>query len=334
MNAGLVLAEQIKWWDALDSLRKARGKIDVEKGLQGARECSHPDALWLSSLFPAGVDVSRDRMCEVMEAQGDDARALFLRWKIGDRDSREQLVRAAEKGYAPAQAELSLYSGDETECFRLAQRASDQGDRDGVFQLAHCYMYSIGCRKEDRNKAMVLFERAAELQHAQAQVVFATCTYDTIDWRRFQWLALASARGDSHTFRREVVRALSAFLKGKLGRILHIVAPVIRRGLDASRRTLFGADVDGEKQVKKLLRVVALHDAMLVRAGRAVRCWSAVGLRCGLVKDVRVMIAKKAWEEVWLWASATEGAVHEVEVLLEEKQEWKEEEDVEYDWDV
>jgi hypothetical protein len=39
------LAEQMKWWDALDAFADELG---VEKGLQMARECRHSDAQWLA----------------------------------------------------------------------------------------------------------------------------------------------------------------------------------------------------------------------------------------------------------------------------------------------
>jgi hypothetical protein len=52
---------------------------------------------------------------------------------------------------------------------------------------------------------------------------------------------------------------------------------------------------------RTLGRVGELHAAMLGRARRAIDCWSVAALRCGVVKDVRVMIAKMAWAEAWRW---------------------------------
>jgi hypothetical protein len=79
MNAGVSVvdeAEQMKWWDAHDVLSED-DKLSVEqciaKALRMARECSHPDAQWLTSLFPEGcATVTRRRMHEVMLEQGDD----------------------------------------------------------------------------------------------------------------------------------------------------------------------------------------------------------------------------------------------------------------------
>jgi hypothetical protein len=79
MNAeGVELAEQIKWWDALDELLVRTSDAHIEKGLQMARECRHPDAQWLAALFPAGTAVTMQRLYAVMLEQGEDARALCL----------------------------------------------------------------------------------------------------------------------------------------------------------------------------------------------------------------------------------------------------------------
>jgi hypothetical protein len=47
-----------------------------------ARECQHPDALWLTALFPASAAVSSVRLNEAMLEQGEDPRALFFRWTV------------------------------------------------------------------------------------------------------------------------------------------------------------------------------------------------------------------------------------------------------------
>jgi hypothetical protein len=98
-----------------------------------------------------------------------------------------------------------------------------------------------------------------------------------------------------------VCRCLAAFEKGARPRVLHTVAPVIRKHLvvdtDADTWLVFG-DVTQEEIREPLLE---LDEAMLGRARLAIACWSVVGLRCGLVKDVRMLIAKTVWEEPWRW---------------------------------
>jgi hypothetical protein len=123
LGASVDRAEEIKWWDALDDLPNVEG---VEGALQMARESRHPDARWLESLFPAGERVSKGRMHEVMLEHNDDARAIFISYALVDEgDADGALWRAAEMGYAPAQAMLSACVAGE-QAFQLAQQAASQ----------------------------------------------------------------------------------------------------------------------------------------------------------------------------------------------------------------
>jgi hypothetical protein len=108
-GAGAAKADWIKWWDVLDMLRGMRCFVDASEALQMARDCQHPDAQWLVSLFPVGVDrVLTERLRQVVLEQGDDSRAVFL-WNLLARGmgSVVRLRRAAESGFAPAQAALA-----------------------------------------------------------------------------------------------------------------------------------------------------------------------------------------------------------------------------------
>jgi hypothetical protein len=102
-------------------------------------------------------------------------------------------------------------------------------------------------------------------------------------------------------FCRAARKLLPSFEKVENGRILHAVAPVIRRHCDVTRGEIFGHH-RSESQLLKLRRVLELHEAMLGRAARAIGCWGIVACRLGLVKDLRVMIAKMLWEEAWRWS--------------------------------
>jgi hypothetical protein len=50
---------------------------------------------------------------EVMREQTDDARAVYIAWRLGgEHDVHQDLQRAAEMGYAPAQAQLATLTED------------------------------------------------------------------------------------------------------------------------------------------------------------------------------------------------------------------------------
>jgi hypothetical protein len=300
-DKGLDKAELIKWWDALDVLDQ--DERDVEKALRMARECRHPDAVWLASLFPSGAAVTRQRMREVMREQGGDARALHLAWRLNvDRvEAPDLLERAAATGYAPAQADLSSDLRG-ARAFELAQLAAAQGSRRGMCELARCFRYGMGCAKDD-SRATELFLAAAELGDASAQWCYGEMAFGSSDWERFHWWSLAVARGcGKDSFLDDTVCLLPAFEGGQLGRILHVTAPVLRANLNVVEQEVFGTKI-GKEVWQRLLRVLELHEAMIYRARRAVMCWSMAGRRRGVVKDMRVMIAKMLWEEPWRWGS-------------------------------
>jgi TPR repeat protein len=297
-------AEEIKWADARDSVTEGR----IEQGLQMARECQHRDARWLASLFPVGVPVTAERMHEVMLQQGDDPRALFIAWRLDKGDS-SGLIRAAEAGYAPAQAELSFHlSGrsGEDEAFAWAQRSALQNDRDGLYQLGYRFEFGFGC-PEDESKAVEAFRLAAELEFREAQYRYGELAFGEHDWERYHWWIRAKGRAHRELLS-QVIRLLPLFERGEHGRILHIVGPVIANGLDAVGQW-FGIALP-EDEVAKLKRVIELHGAMLECARRAIDCWSMAARRIRVVKEMRAMIAKMLWEEPWQWGEK-ESARHE-----------------------
>jgi hypothetical protein len=142
--------------------------------------------------------------------------------------------------------------------------------------------------------------QGAELGHAPAQYLYAKLAYGERDWERFVWLGRAAARGAGDSFFPNAVEFVPLFERGECGRVLHSVGPLIAAHLDLANHSLFERNV-GESATLVYLRVVQLYEAMLERARRALVCWGVVGRRLGVAKDVRVVIAKMAWEEVWLW---------------------------------
>jgi hypothetical protein len=248
--------------------------------------------------------MTRNSVVQVLREQGEDPRALFLVWGLdhGSWSSFDLLHRAAEMGYAPAQAYLSMKASlPPEEIFCFASSASSQGDRDGLFQLAQCYLDGVGCAM-DRGKAKQLLQEAIALKHRGACFLFGREAFGEFDWERYHWWAVALSRGFCCPIMAYgILGCLPSFERGENGRILHVLAPVLAKYmLVVASPGLFdtGRHLDN---VRSFQRMIALHEAMLRRARPAIHCWSGVGMRCGLVKDVRVMIAKMLWEEPWRW---------------------------------
>jgi hypothetical protein len=265
-------AEQIKWWDALDVLLGSWRKVKIAKGLQMARECRHPDAQWLASLFPAHGDVpTQHDMTVVMLQQGPDPRDMHLAAKLRNLDSVALLRHAAARGYAPSQA---------------------------LYRLSFCFREGRGCVK-NLGRAVKLLRESALLEFPPARVHYGS-TFGELDWERYLWHGKAAKHGYNYPFRMALLRLLPLFEKRENGRVLFTVGPLIKANLSVAKCRVFGERFEVD-WMEKFQRVTALYGTMIGRARAAIACWSSVGRRCGVVKDIRVVIAKMAWGEVWRW---------------------------------
>jgi TPR repeat protein len=161
--------------------------------------------------------------------------------------------------------------------------------------LGTLYRHGIGC-ENDTVRAIELYKRAAELEVTPSEYWYGTLAFGEHDWQRYDFWGRSVLRG---TDRRNVCEAvldlLPLFERGELGRVLHTVTRLARHVVAAQPVWVSVSDMN------KYQRVVELHEAMLGRARRAIDCWSMASGRIGVVKDMRVMIAKMAWEEPWRW---------------------------------
>jgi hypothetical protein len=134
-----------------------------------------------------------------------------------------------------------------------------------------------------------------------AMLRYGEMAFGLHDWERYHWWGLAAAKGwRTHTFNCTVKGFCESFRKGESSRILHTVALVIRTHLDVTKKQVFGEELD-DADFSCFVDTLALHDAMLGRAKQAIFCWSVAGRRLGVAKDIRVLIAKMAWEKPWRW---------------------------------
>ncbi len=301
-------AELIKWWDALESICWS----DFEEALAMARECRHPDAQWLASLFPVCIAVrrTRKRVLEVLAAQGEDGRALFLAWIFG----ADTLNRAAQLSYPPAQTHYGRRksTNDPFCAFAWWQEAASQGDRAAMKLLGDCYYNGRGCKPKRRHipMAIALYKEAAELGYIHAQKSYGTVAFGAHDWERYYWWAKAlqrlEARGfKNYDFVEGLCELLLSFENGECGRIVFAVAPTLRVCLGDNEESMFEVTYR-PTQIEKLRRVIKWYEVILDRARRAMDCWSVVGRRLHLARDVRAVIAKIAWEEAWQWGEKRE----------------------------
>ncbi len=304
----------MQWWDALEVLRGSRevGR-NVEKGLRMARECSHPDAKWLCSLFSPGASepVLVADVWRVMEAQGeDDPRALHVLAGLFSNPhySRERirlLRRAAELGYAPAQAELSFCCPQEEE-LKWAKAAAAQGDRAGLAQLAWCLEKRRGC-ESDAAKVDALFLEAAELGDVGAMFAAGLYAFSECQWERYLWWGRAAARGCSRVlqdFHLGAKRQLKWYeAGGGSGRVIFELGAAYRGHVDVRGLVVFGERISKKKRAEVAQRCVDLHERWCRLARAAIECWLLVAARLGVVKDIRLLLARSLWESRSDWSS-------------------------------
>jgi TPR repeat protein len=171
----------------------------------------------------------------------------------------------------------------------------------GWFRLAGCYAAGSGV-EESLPKAIAAYKESAELDMVYAMFHYGKLAYEEKEWERYYWWSRALDLGFAYY---EVLPALlgmiPSFERGKCGRILFTVAPALR---GAVGHNVFSQHVVEQEQ-DRLQRFFALYDAARSRAKAAVDCWSVVARRCGVVKDVRVMIARQVWREAWKWAAVS-----------------------------
>ena len=108
-SAPIDLPTQLQYYEVRDTLLgRNYVKQDVKRALELATTCEHPEAQWLSKIF-AGKDVKTpEEAREVFLAHEPDARALCFAAVIVGPADHDRLRRAAEMGFAFAQAQFCL----------------------------------------------------------------------------------------------------------------------------------------------------------------------------------------------------------------------------------
>ncbi len=103
ISFGVPLLELFKWLEIRDTLLGNNDKNqDIAAALALARDCKHPDAVWLTSIFEGKNVSTKEDARKVFLSCMNDARALCFAWHLTDDrgDDFSLLRRAAELGNA------------------------------------------------------------------------------------------------------------------------------------------------------------------------------------------------------------------------------------------
>ena len=175
---------------------------NVTAALALARDCKHPDAEWLTSIFQ-GKDISTEEGARKVFLNCDnDARALCFAWMLsdGNEDDLSLLRRAAEMGNAFACSRLcwKVRFANKEEAFHLAHLATAHHERDGFYWLGFCFLAGIGCEK-DLNSAEENYLIAAELGLVDAAETYG-CLLGESDPACWLWWSRTALRGWPNSF--------------------------------------------------------------------------------------------------------------------------------------
>ena len=185
----------------------------------------------------------------------------------------ELYERAAEKGFPPAvrkkeeigaavaetfrRANDAFREKDHANAFRLFTLAAEMGHGGAIANLATCYQYGFGCKK-DMKKALALYRRAVVFGKASAKYSLGLC-YLRNDGVRFnaaraEELLLGSGYPDAEA----LVEALRRKKKLKKGQRLYALASVLYRKGD-SVEALRARTLAASLGVKSALCTIGCH---------------------------------------------------------------------------
>ncbi len=302
IDFGVPLAELFKWLVVRDALlwRNFR-KQDITRALALARDCKHPDAVWLTSIFE-GKDVStKERARDVFLSVENDPRALCFAWCLTDFIERDDslLRRAAEMGYAFACSTLSGEVSHQTkeEPFRLAEFAASEHERDGFSILDRCFRSGVGCEKD------LILAKENLLLAAELGNVFAAETYGYFlvesNPARLLWLGRAASRGLTRSFFQSFPYEVKQFFSGSGNATkVFVIGRALKGNIDTEKKQIFGKklSVDSSKdEIGLANQAVSFYDLQIRSARLAVDTWTVVATRLHMIKDVRIFIGMMIW---------------------------------------
>ncbi len=301
IDFGVPVVDLFKWLDVRDTLlgQNFRNQ-DITAALALARDCNHPDAEWLTSIFE-GKDVStEEHVREVFLSHQNDARALCFSWWFTDDRDGASLRRAAEMGNAFACSFLcrQLYeeeNKDDGDFFHLSQLAASLHERDGFRWHGYSFEEGIGCEK-DLKLAKENLLIAAELGHVDAACNFAFLL-DESDPVRWLWFGRAALRGWPYSFLDSFSKQVEEFFSGSgNATIAFLIGRTLKGNMDAERKKIFGIDRDFESLIGPANQAVSFYSSQTKSARLAVDTWTLLATRLHIIKDMRIYIGKMIWE--------------------------------------
>jgi hypothetical protein len=280
--------QQCAWYKIRDLVLGTNLRMpNITLALKLAAVCEHPDAVWLTKLF-AGRDVKTlDQTKQVFfENKENSVTAECFYAMLGYH--LDNMQGAAKKGSALAQAQCAgRTSGDAS--LLLAEQSAAQGERDGF--------YALGLRVKNTELAKENLLRACELGLVAAWTAYAEYLKGP---ERYLWLGKAAKyRVSTYLFIREMKDEMWKFERsGKNRDVVFSLGRALKGNVDVNGKTIFGKEVTMvDLNLDPAINAIRFYEEQLAACRRAVDDWSMLARRFGVVKDIRLLIAKLIWIE-------------------------------------
>jgi hypothetical protein len=247
-------------------------KQDIKKALELAAVCDHAHAVWLTKLF-AGRNVAKKFFLAVKTML--ELFALLVCLAI--------LVRLVE---------LLILA------MRLRKLVKSVFDGRKNLLPTWTLLPKWNLVRGRRGRAKENYLVGAELGHVSAIVTFGELLGKD-EPQRFVWLGRAASNGDASFFLDEMSDHIENFNSATgHAKVVFAIARALKGQVDSEERTIFGIGEDDnfDSYIGPANQALHFFEFQLQSYRRAVDSWTIVGLRNGVVKDIRKMIGKMIWD--------------------------------------
>ena len=181
------------------------------------------------------------------------------------------------------------------EIFRLAQLAALQHERDGFRWLGQCFRSEIGCNR-DMNLAKENFLIAAELGDVYAADEFGSLLEER-EPARWLWRSRAALHGLPLSFLVFFPNHVKRFFSGSGdATIVFLIGRALRESISTEKKQIFGSSFYYDSCIDPAIQAVSFYVSQIKSARHAVGMWTIIGIRFGIVNDVRKLIGKIIWD--------------------------------------
>lgn len=194
-------------------------------------------------------------------------------------------------------------------CFALALNAAAQGERDAFLLVGG--FYEIGdVGEKNAEKSRENFRKACSLGSVEALSYFGWLL-DNSDPERWYWWAKAAAEGSTdfffNLFPDQVLIGFLSFTSFPFSNnpqvesgncaCVFTIGKSLHGQIDEANKTILGSTNRNQYDsvIYSAQKAVNFFLLQCLRARKAVDCWSIVAKHLGVVKDIRILIAKLVW---------------------------------------